>query len=100
MTRITGMELAPRTRPIHRDFPRITLVPSNPQLRPAKVAVALGLSVLVFSTIGMLREVEPFATWYYQFAWYSVILTADGALALFGSNKLKRGEFLLLGKPL
>jgi predicted flap endonuclease-1-like 5' DNA nuclease len=100
MTRITSMELAPRTRPIHRDFPRITLVPSNPQLRPAKAAVALGLSVLVVSTIGMLREVEPFATWYYQFAWYSVILTADGALALVGSNKLKRGEFLLLGKPL
>ena len=94
------MQLASRTQPIHREFPRITLVPSNPRLRPAKAAVAFGLSVLVVSTIGMLREVEPFATWYYQFAWYSVLLTADGALALFsGSGRLKRGEFLLLGKP-
>ena len=94
------MELASRTRPIHREFPRITLVPSNPRLRPAKAAIALGLAVLVVSTIGMLREVEPFATWYYQFSWYSVLLAADGALALFGGSKtLKRGEFLLLGKP-
>jgi hypothetical protein len=69
-------------------------------LRPAKAAIALGLGVLVVSTIGMLRQVEPFATWYYQFSWYSVLLAADGALALFGgSKKLKRGEFLLLGKP-
>jgi hypothetical protein len=93
------MELASRTRPIHREFPRITLVPSNPRLRPAKAAIALGLSVLVVSTIGMLRAVEPFATWYYQFSWYSVLLAADGALALFGAKRLRRGEFLLLGKP-
>jgi Domain of unknown function (DUF4332) len=94
------MELASRTRLIQREFPRITLVPSNPRLRPAKAAIALGLGVLVVSTIGMLRQVEPFATWYYQFSWYSVLLAADGALALFGgSKKLKRGEFLLLGKP-
>ncbi len=94
------MHVASHSRPIHREFPRITLVPSNPRLRPAKAAVALGLSVLVVSTIGMLRGVEPFATWYYQFSWYSVLLTADGALALFGGvGGLKRGEFLLLGRP-
>jgi hypothetical protein len=94
------MQLASRTQTIHREFPRIMLVPSNPRLRPAKAAIAFGLSVLVVSTIGMLRQVEPFATWYYQFSWYSVLLAADGALALFsGSGRLKRGEFLLLGKP-
>src|SRR4030095_2758961 len=92
------MQLASRTQPIHREFPRIMLVPSNPVLRPAKAAIATGLCVLVVSTIGMLRGVEPFATWYYQFSWYSVLLTADGALALFGgSGRQVRGEFLLLG---
>ncbi len=79
--------------------PTFTLARSNPKLRPAKLAVAVGVGLLVVSTIGMLREVEPFATWYYQFSWYSVLLAADGALALRGAaGRGIKGEFLLLGR--
>ena len=75
------------------------LAPSDPRLRPAKLAVAIGFGMLVVSTIGMLRGVEPFATWYYTFAWYSVLLAADGALALRGgAGRGVKGEFLLLGR--
>jgi hypothetical protein len=77
---------------------RIVLVPSNRHLRPAKLAIAAGLAMLVVSTIGMLRTVEPFATWYYQFSWYSVLLAGDGLLALTGSATGRKGEFLLLGR--
>jgi hypothetical protein len=82
-----------------RPTARITYVRSDPQLRPAKLAIALGVGILVVSTIGMLRGVEPFATWYYQFSWYSVLLAGDGALALSGrAGRGVRGEFLLLGR--
>src|SRR5262245_30439704 len=78
----------------------LTLVRSDPKLRPAKLAVAVGFGLLVVSTIGMLRGVEPFATMYYLFAWYSVLLAGDGALALRGgAGSGTRGEFLLLGRP-
>lgn len=46
----------------------------------------------------LLRGVEPFATWYYNFAWYPVLLAADGLVALTGGVRGKRGEFLLLGR--
>ena len=45
------------------------------------------------------RGVEPFATWYYNFAWYPVLLVADGVVALVGgAGNGRRGEFLLLGR--
>ena len=88
------MQLA--TRPAPRTF---YMARSNPQLRPAKLAIAVGVAVLAVSTIGMLRGVEPFATWYYQFSWYSVLLAADGGLALTGrTGRGVRGEFLMLGR--
>jgi predicted flap endonuclease-1-like 5' DNA nuclease len=72
---------------------------SNPKLRPAKLAIAIGVGLLIVSTIGMLRGVEPFATWYYQFSWYSVLLAADGAIALTGrTGRGVRGEFVLFGR--
>jgi hypothetical protein len=75
----------------------ITLAPSKRHLRPAKLAIAMAVGLLVVSTIGMLRGVEPFATWYYQFSWYSVLLGADGVLAHSGkSGRGIKGEFLLL----
>ncbi|MGH7466682.1 MAG: DUF4332 domain-containing protein [Longimicrobiales bacterium] len=83
----------------HAPVRPFVLARSDPRLRPAKLAVAAGFGVLVVSTIGMLRGVEPFATWYYQFAWYSVLLVADGALALRGAaGRGQKGEFLLLGR--
>src|SRR5688572_23739769 len=64
-----------------------------------RLAILVGLVVLAGSTLGMLRGVEPFATWYYQFSWYSVLLAADGVLALTGrAGRGVRGEFLLLGR--
>ena len=78
---------------------QIVLAPSKRYLRPAKLAIAAGFALLVVSTIGMLREVEPFATWYYQFSWYSVLLAGDGLLALTGkANPGHKGEFYLLGR--
>lgn len=78
---------------------QITLAPSKRYLRPAKLAIAAGVALLVVSTIGMLRGVEPFATWYYQFSWYSVLLAADGVLAHAGwAGRGIKGEFLLLGR--
>jgi hypothetical protein len=75
------------------------MVRSDPKLRPAKLAIAVGFAMLVVSTIGMLRGVEPFATWYYQLSWYPVLLAADGVLALTGkAGRGARGEFLLLGR--
>lgn len=50
------------------------------------------------ATILLLRGVEPFATWYYIFAWYPVLLAADGLVALTGGVAGRRGEFMLLGK--
>src|SRR5687768_10403296 len=60
--------------------------------------ISMAVGMLVVSTIGMLRTVEPFATWYYQFSWYSVLLAGDGLLALTGTATGKKGEFLLLGR--
>ena len=40
------------------------------------VAVAAGVLVVVVGTVGMARGAEPFATWYYLFAWYGLLLAA------------------------
>lgn len=46
----------------------------------------------------MLRGGEPFATWYYPLAWYSLLLVGDGVGALLGVTG-RRGEFFLLDRP-
>jgi len=61
-------------------------------------AIAGGMVLITASTLLLLRGVEPFATWYYNFAWYPVLLIGDGVVALTGgAGRGKRGEFLLLG---
>ena len=63
------------------------------------LAITSGVALLIAATMLLLRGVEPFATWYYNFAWYPVLLAADGIVALVGgAGEGKRGEFLLLGK--
>lgn len=62
------------------------------------LAVVAGLAMVAAATILLLRGVEPFATWYYIFAWYPVLLAADGLVALTGGVEGRRGEFLLLGR--
>jgi len=42
------------------------------------VAVALPVLVFAVATLGMALRVEPFLAWYYQWAWWSYILAADG----------------------
>jgi hypothetical protein len=75
------------------------LARSDTRLRPAKLAIAVGFGLFVVSTIGMLRGVDPFATWYYHFSWFTVLLVGDGVLALRGAaGRGIKGEFLLLGR--
>ena len=63
------------------------------------LAVGIGLGLVALATALLLRGVEPFATWYYNFAWYPVLLAGDGLVALTGgAGRGKRGEFLLLGR--
>lgn len=65
---------------------------------PARLALGSGLTMLAAATWLMLKGVEPFATSYYLFAWYSTLLAADGAVALAGGVG-ERGRFFLLGRP-
>jgi predicted flap endonuclease-1-like 5' DNA nuclease len=62
------------------------------------LAVGIGVLVVAISTAGMLRGREPFASWYYLFAWYGSLLAADGVVAVTGAADGK-GRFLLLGRP-
>jgi len=63
------------------------------------VAIVCGITLLIVATKLLLRGVEPFATWYYNFAWYPVLLAGDGVVALVGgAGHRRRGEFLLFGR--
>jgi hypothetical protein len=63
------------------------------------LAILIGIAGLGASTALLLDGVEPFATWYYNFAWYPVLLMGDGVAALTGgAGRGRRGEFLLLGR--
>ena len=63
------------------------------------IAILTGIAGLGASTALLLDGVEPFATWYYNFAWYPVLLAGDGLVALTGgAGRGRRGEFLLLGR--
>lgn len=60
-------------------------------------AVLVGLAGLAYSAVGMLNGVEPFATSFYIFAWYSTLLALYGVLALVAgrSPALRRPASLL-----
>ena len=58
-------------------------------------AGALGLTLVAAATLLSLRGMEPFATWYYVFAWYGTLVALDGALA---ATRPDRG-FHLLSRP-
>ena len=63
------------------------------------LAILTGIAALGAATALLMDGVEPFATWYYNFAWYPVLLAGDGIVALTGgAGRGKRGEFLLLGR--
>jgi hypothetical protein len=60
--------------------------------------ILLGILTLCGAFAGLLNGIEPFATWFYQFAWFSVLLVMDGTIALMGAAG-KKGDFLLLNRP-
>ena len=55
-----------------------------------------GLLLLVVSEYCLLHKIEPFATWFYCFAWWSYILLADSVLLKIRGRSLlysRRREF-------
>src|SRR4051812_18476815 len=60
--------------------------------------IATGLVTISIALTGLMHGVEPFATWFYQFAWFSVLLVMDGTIAAMGAAG-RKGEFLLLDRP-
>jgi hypothetical protein len=54
--------------------------------RPA-AAVAAGLVAVAAGTAGALAGLEPFATWYYVFAWYGTLLVLAGWMWLRGEDR-------------
>jgi hypothetical protein len=55
---------------------------SGASLALAAALTVAGSALLVGGTAGMLAGREPFATWYYPFAWYGTLLLLEGMLAL------------------
>jgi len=72
--------------------PEVIDITSSPGgiLRP--VAIVLPLLVFVAATVGMAALVEPFISWYYQWAWWSYILVVDGLNRRLGGHSLLRDE--------
>jgi hypothetical protein len=63
------------------------------------LAIAFGIVGLALATYLLLQGVEPFATWFYNFAWYPVLIAGDGVVALVGgAGRGKKGEFILFGR--
>jgi hypothetical protein len=60
----------------------------------------LGLAILVISEILMLKDIEPFASWFYYLAWWPYILIVDSLIYRLKKNSLimnrKREFFLML----
>jgi hypothetical protein len=56
------------------------------------VAIALPLLVFAVATAGLGLLAEPFLAWYYQWAWWSYILAADGLNRRLSGRSLLRDE--------
>ena len=54
----------------------------------ANIQIAGGLVLLAFAEIFMLQGTEPFASWFYPFAWWSYILVVDGFIFRIQGNSL------------
>lgn len=62
------------------------------------LAIVGGIAALAIATKLLIEGVEPFATWYYNFAWYPVLIAGDGVVALVGgAGRGRKGEFILFG---
>jgi len=59
----------------------------------------IGFVILAVSTILMFKGTEPFASWFYFFAWWPYILIVDSLIYRIKKNSLimnRKGEFLLM----
>ena len=59
----------------------------------------IGLTILVISEILLFKGIEPFASWFYYFAWWPYILIVDSLIYRVKGNSLimnRRGEFFLM----
>jgi hypothetical protein len=59
----------------------------------------IGILLLAFSEILLVKKVEPFYGWFYCFAWWSYIFVVDGIIYWSKGNSLivnRRKEFLLM----
>ncbi len=68
----------------------LALIDGTPD--PRRLAL-LGFGLLAVDTILMLARVEPFATWFYLFAWYPTLVLLDCAIAA------KTGQYYLIARP-
>lgn len=73
------------------DSPTVEI--SKPHEKLAKACMLMGLGTLVFSAWLARAGLEPFATWFYNFAWWGYILFIDGWVYR------RRGESLLISFP-
>ena len=67
--------------------------------RPFPIHGVIGIAVLILSEILHLRQVEPFYSWFYCFAWWSYILAIDGVIYWLKGNSLilsRTKEFFLM----
>lgn len=56
----------------------------------ATLLLAAGLTAVAVGTAGSLQGAEPFATWYYPFAWYGTLAVGEAAV------RLRTGRWFLL----
>ncbi|MFH1673654.1 MAG: hypothetical protein ABIF87_09575 [Pseudomonadota bacterium] len=59
----------------------------------------IGVVILISAEILMLKKIEPFATWFYSFAWWSYILIVDSIIYKKKGNSLilsRTGSFLVM----
>lgn len=68
-------------------------MPKTPRHQAAQALMLMALTLFAAASLAALRGQEPFATWYYPFAWISYILFVDGWVFR------RRGESLLLSHP-
>lgn len=72
----------------------VTAAPQQPSQRGlARLLVALAAVVFACAVAGLYLRLEPFASWFFVFAWWSYILFLDGW------NYLRSGSSLLLSRP-
>ena len=69
------------------------LPPAPRRARSPRLLIGIALCTFALSTAAMVRGIEPFAGWFYVFAWWSYILLLDGWI------HLRRGSSMLLSRP-